>query len=250
MNIYEKNGRKYRMRWDYHTHTIFSHGIGTIEDNVKIAIEKGLSSIAISDHGPGHLTYGVKRKNFPLMREIIEGLNKKYKEITVFLSVEANIVNSDNNIDVTESEKGLFDFVHAGYHFGVRGGYMIRNWLWYHGLGKNFESNLKMKNTEMMVSALKKNKIMILTHPGDKAPIDLKKVTEACEETGTLMEINPWHGHLTVDDLIFCSKYDVKFVISSDAHKPENVGSFERGLDMAFEAGLDIDRIVNIEEII
>ena len=41
MNIYEKNGRKYRMIWDYHTHTIFSHGIGTIEDNVKIAIEKG-----------------------------------------------------------------------------------------------------------------------------------------------------------------------------------------------------------------
>ena len=53
------------------------------------------------------------------------------------------------------------------------------------------------------------------------------------------MEINPWHGHLTVDELVFCSKYDVKFVISSDAHKPENVGSFERGLDMAFEAGLD-----------
>ena len=62
----------------------------------------------------------------------------------------------------------------------------------------------------MMVSALKKNKIMILTHPGDKAPIDLKKVTEACEETGTLMEINPWHGHLTVDELMFCSKYEVK----------------------------------------
>ena len=77
MNIYEKNGRKYRMIWDYHTHTIFSHGIGTIEDNVKIAIEKGLSSIAISDHGPGHLTYGVKRKNFPIMREIIEELNIK-----------------------------------------------------------------------------------------------------------------------------------------------------------------------------
>ena len=38
-------------------------------------------------------------------------------------------------------------------------------------------------------------------------------------------------------------------MISSDAHKPENVGSFERGLDMAFEAGLDVDRIVNVEEI-
>ncbi len=249
MNIYEKNGRKYRMIWDYHTHTVFSHGKGSIEDNVKVAIEKGLSSIAISDHGPGHLSYGVKRKNFHVMREIIEGLNHKYPEITVFISVEANIVNHGNNIDVTEAEKTMFDFIHAGYHFGVRGGYMLRNWLWSLGLGKCFERSLKKKNTEMMVSALHNNKIMILTHPGDKAPIDLQKIAEACESTGTLMEINPWHGHLTVDELVFCSKYDVKFVISSDAHKPENVGSFERGLDMAFEAGLDVDRIVNVEEI-
>ena len=238
------------MIWDYHTHTVFSHGKGSIEDNVKTAIEKGLSSIAISDHGPGHLTYGVKRKNFHVMRNIIEKLNKKYSEITVFMSVEANIVNRGNNIDVTETEKTLFDFIHAGYHFGVRGGYMLRNWLWSHGLGKCFEKSLKQKNTEMMLSALHKNKIMILTHPGDKAPIDLEQIAEACESTGTLMEINPWHGHLTVDELVFCSKYDVKFVISSDAHKPEYVGSFERGLDMAFEAGIDIDRIVNVEEIL
>lgn len=250
MNIYEKNGKRYRMIWDYHTHTVFSHGKGSIEDNVKTAIEKGLSSIAISDHGPGHLTYGVKRKNFHVMRNIIEKLNKKYSEITVFMSVEANIVNRGNNIDVTETEKTLFDFIHAGYHFGVRGGYMLRNWLWSHGLGKCFEKSLKKKNTEMMLSALHKNKIMILTHPGDKAPIDLEQIAEACESTGTLMEINPWHGHLTVDELVFCSKYHVKFVISSDAHKPENVGSFERGLDMAFEAGIDVDRIVNVEEIL
>ncbi|WDC83585.1 PHP domain-containing protein [Caloramator sp. mosi_1] len=40
---------------DYHTHTIYSHGKGTIEDNVKAAINKGLKEIVISDHGPGHM---------------------------------------------------------------------------------------------------------------------------------------------------------------------------------------------------
>lgn len=36
---------------DYHTHTVFSHGHGSIEDNVKAAIKMGLKEIAITDHG-------------------------------------------------------------------------------------------------------------------------------------------------------------------------------------------------------
>ena len=44
-----------RLKFDWHTHTVYSHGKGTIEDNVKVAIEKNLTSIAITDHGPGHV---------------------------------------------------------------------------------------------------------------------------------------------------------------------------------------------------
>ena len=40
----------------------------------------------------------------------------------------------------------------------------------------------------------------------------------------------------------------MKFIISSDAHKPENVGRYAESLALAFEAGITIDRIVNIEE--
>ncbi|MBF1138496.1 MAG: PHP domain-containing protein [[Eubacterium] sulci] len=61
----ENKVSQYRMTFDYHTHTTFSHGTGSIEDNVKVAISKGLKALAISDHGPGHLTYGVKRSAIP-----------------------------------------------------------------------------------------------------------------------------------------------------------------------------------------
>ena len=46
------------------------------------------------------------------------------------------------------------------------------------------------------------------------------------------------------------AKYDVQFVIGSDAHHhvPEKVGSFEGPLARALEAGLDPARIVNIEK--
>ena len=70
----EINLENYKMVFDYHTHTTFSHGKGSIEDNVKAAIAAGLTGLAISDHGPGHLTYGVKRKDFPVMRAEIDRL--------------------------------------------------------------------------------------------------------------------------------------------------------------------------------
>ena len=66
---------------DYHTHTIYSHGKGTIEDNVKVAISKGIETLGISDHSYGHLTYGVKRDDIFKMREEIDILNEKYKNI-------------------------------------------------------------------------------------------------------------------------------------------------------------------------
>ncbi len=47
---------------DYHTHTIYSHGSGTIRDNVEEALRKGLKEIGICDHGPGHYLYGVKKE--------------------------------------------------------------------------------------------------------------------------------------------------------------------------------------------
>ena len=43
------------MYGDYHTHTTYTHGKGSIEDNVKCAIAKGLKEIAISEHSFSHM---------------------------------------------------------------------------------------------------------------------------------------------------------------------------------------------------
>lgn len=99
---------KYRAVYDYHTHTTYSHGKGSIEDNVKAAIAAGLRGIGISDHGPGHLTYGFKRENIPKMRAEIEALRLKYPQIEIFMSVEANIISAGNFLDVTKDEFGKF----------------------------------------------------------------------------------------------------------------------------------------------
>ena len=40
---------------DYHTHTPYSHGKNTVEENVARAKEIGLKQIAITDHGFSHV---------------------------------------------------------------------------------------------------------------------------------------------------------------------------------------------------
>jgi putative hydrolase len=62
------------------------------------------------------------------------------------------------------------------------------------------------------------------------------------------MEINAKHPHLDVQEIRTAMKYDVKFIISSDAHIPGRVGAVEAPMQRAREAGVPAERIVNIEE--
>lgn len=243
------------MVYDHHTHTIYSHGKGTIEDNVKVAAEKGLKSIAITDHGPGHLTYGLKMDKLPQMRAEIAQLKSKYPEVEILLGVEANTIRIEPFLDVAPEERENFDIMLAGYHFGILHAGMVPNYLNKHaGLFKGDGSTLRVKNTAMILDALYYNEehgnhIDVLTHPGDKGPFDIEDIAKACADTGTFMEINDKHHHMTVEEIKIAASYDVKFIIGSDAHIPSKVGSFEGPLRRALEAGLDPSRIVNIEKI-
>lgn len=250
MDNLEKIVSQYRMIYDHHTHTTFSHGKGSIEDNVKVAVEKGLKSIAITDHGPGHLTYGIDRNKIKVMRDEIERLKLVYPQIEILLGVEANTLRVAPYIDLTEDEKKDLDIVLAGYHFGILRAGMVPNYISNHtGLFAGDSSSLKVANTAMILNALYENDIAILTHPGDKGPFDIEDIAKACVDTNTMIEINAKHKHLTIDEIKLASKYDVKFVIGSDAHISSKVGSFEEPLKRALEAGLDPERIVNIEKI-
>lgn len=236
---------QYRMVYDHHTHTTYSHGTGSILDNARIAHEKGLKSIAITDHGPGNFFYGMKMELIPKMREDIKAAREIYSDVKIFLGVEANTILKVPYLDVKPIEWDKLDIVLAGYHFAVFGSGMIPN-----RLGLKSQS-LLVQNTDMILNALyyseeSGNHIDILTHPGDKGPFDIDNIARACEDTGTLMEINGKHPHLDIEGIKTAAKYDVKFVISSDAHVPENVGVFEPQLMRALEAGLDPERIVNI----
>lgn len=249
---HEKEKEKYRLSYDLHTHTTFSHGKGSIEDNVKSAVSRGLATIGISDHGPGHVTYGVKRSNISVMRVEVELLKPFYPEIEILLGVEANIINPSGKLDVSVEELKQFDYLLAGYHYGVFGekpvqalGLHAQNLIlsgWFHRSTKK----QKIRNTELMIRAIYENKIKILTHPGDKGVFDIGEIALACGEKGTLMEISTWHDWLTVEGIKQAAKTDARFVISSDAHTPERIGDCIGAVDRIKAAGLDFERVENL----
>ena len=181
-----------------------------------------------------------------------------HPEIKLWMSCETNLAETANHLDVSPEEAKKFDFLIGGYHYGVMNCHAAANWvLTRRHFQEGGNNGLDMKtsaayekqrevNTEMYINALRENDLRILTHPGDKGPVDIREIAKVCAETDTWMEINTWHMHLTTEEIRIAMQEDVRFVLSSDAHTPNRVGSYLKGLERAFEAGLDPERIVNI----
>ncbi len=232
---------------DYHTHTIYSDGKGTIEQNVQSAIEKGLEVIGISDHGYKHMGFGVKYENFEKMRYEVDLMKEKYPQIEILLGVECNILDDRGNIDLDDKIVKYFDYVMAGYHFGSMPTSLLR------GIRNHFNNYFKpLKsfevdyNTRALVNTMKNNDIFVLTHPGDKGDVDIIEVAKVSLETKTYMEINSHHKNLSVEQLNLIKDMDVKYILGSDAHSPHDVGNFSSALERVFLAGIDIDKIANV----
>lgn len=246
----------YRMVADLHTHTIYSrnavylHGKGTVLENTAAAAAAGIKKLAITDHGPGHEIYGFDQRNIPQVRADIAEAMERYPTVEILFGIEANIVNLPNGLDVSREDFGKYDIVIAGYHYGTRHGHMVGNWISATPVAPSGSfTSLMIKNTEMTIRALYENDLLALTHPGDKGPFDMKELCRACEETNTLMEISARHKRLTVEEIRMAAEYNVGFIINSDAHKPQQVGTFRNALERALLAGLDVSRIRNVEEI-
>jgi len=252
----DRNKESYmRLRADYHIHSTYSrnrHGKSTIEEIAARAYEIGLEEIAITDHGPGHYMFGVRRSLMREAKDVVEKTRKKYPNMKILYGVEANILDYEGTTDIDGEVMELCDIILCGFHlaasFSTAGdfwNFLVKNK--FAGYNKRLYAEMAEKNTRAVVEAMNKYKIDILTHPGDKIPVDMDLIAQAAEKRKILLEINNSHGHLNKDEIMKAAKYDVQFVIGSDSHTKERVGSFDKALKEALEAGLDLNKIVNLE---
>lgn len=234
-----------RMTFDYHTHTVWSHGTGTVEENAKAALRAGLSAVAISDHAPGHLAYGVR--NLTGYLDAIESAAAQYQDnLRILSGIELNLIGLGGKTDLPRDFMDRFHIRILGYHKFTRISGLCSAWHFY--IGRNFPgSRYTARTTDAYLRALERYPITIVAHPGYGVPVDYRALAQMCAKTGTLFEINGSHRELTPAVLETAAGEGARFILSSDAHKPSDVGTCPLGIQKALLAGLTPAQVVNLE---
>lgn len=237
---------------DYHTHTVYSHGKGTVMDNAIRAKEIGLKEIAISDHGFSHPAFGLTKRKVPKLVADCKTATVK-TGVNVLLGIESNIIGTDGTVDLKPTMYDNFDVFLAGVHKLV----MFKFGTWF-SLGipdlvcstlkvKNVSKSLIKSNTKAFINVIKKNPVDVITHLNFCCFADVVEVAKAASDYGTYLELNAKKVHLSDEELYQVLKTDVNFVISSDAHYPSRVGEISLVEKLLNRVDVPKDRIMNID---
>ncbi len=85
----------FRITADYHSHTTYSHGKGSIADNALAASQKGLEILAITDHAVRHPFIGVSPKKYDAIRKDLQQVQSNYPNLELLMGIEANVLGAD-----------------------------------------------------------------------------------------------------------------------------------------------------------
>ncbi len=223
---------------DYHTHTVYSHGKGTAEQNVCVAIEKGLKRIAISEHAGAHIAYGVRGGHLRALRREVDGLASRYaRDIEVLFGLECNLTGF-GRCDAP-ADRSAYDVLLLAYHRGV----LPRDALGFscmaEAAGLRRADPVQVANA--LLAAAERYKIDIFSHPGIYVRCDIPTLAAGAAQLGTALELNGMRLSLTDEQILQAAAAGAHLVINSDAHIPARVGEAEHALAAAERCGVSID---------
>ncbi len=238
---------------DYHTHTPYSHGKNTVEENVAKAKEIGLRQIAISDHGFSHVAFGLSKKKVAAYKAECKAAAKKYG-IDVLVGIESNIRGVEGKADLTEKDFEDFDVYLCGNHVAVwyDSFYDFTMYGWGNLLSDTFRKKhsqkLLLRNTKAYINVIKNNPIDIVTHLNFRCPANAVEVAKCAADYGTYIELNSKKTHLTDEELNdIVAKTSARFVIDSDAHSADRIGDTKIVEEQLARIAFPMDRIDNID---
>lgn len=217
---------------DLHVHSIASgHAYSTVEEIARAAADKGLEMVALTDHGPA-MPGGPHEYYFGNLRI----LPHRIYGVEILQGVEANVIDDKGSLDLREVYLKRLDIILAGFHSIC------------------LEPGSRKYNTSAMINALKNPYVDIIVHPGNPDyPIDAEEVVCLAKRAGKALEINnssflvrKGSSETCLEIAKLVSHYGTWVSISSDAHISSSVGEVLTALQLALDAGIPENCILNL----
>jgi len=238
-----------RILGDYHTHTNYTHGKSTIEENVAQAEKLGMKEIAITDHS--YLGYNhIRKGDLQKMRQEIDAIKDKYN-VKILLGIEANLMSRSGDLDISDDELKDLDLVVLGFHkFSKVGVKEFFKFVLPNLLKKKPTKEQIERNTQAYINAMDKHRVSIVAHPGYAGcAVDYVRLAEECAKRNIYIELNGKRINFDKDELIAMAKTGVKFVIDSDAHHYLNVGKNHRAFNLIEKSKIPLEQIANLDQL-
>jgi DNA polymerase (family 10) len=222
------------IRGDLQVHTNATDGVHELGEMVDAARQRGYEYVAITDHTKAvRVAGGLTRGAFHRQFKAIERLQKRCSGITILKGAEVDILES-GDLDLDDATLAELDVVIVAVH------------------SKFNLSRAAM--TRRIVRALKHPHVQILAHPtgrliGKREPyqVDFDQILKAAGDHGVALEVNAQPERLDLDDAQARAAHDfgVSLVISTDAHRIEELTYMRYGVDQARRGWCEAKHVLN-----
>ncbi len=227
------------IRGDLHMHTTATDGEATLTEMVAAAIDRGLSYIAITDHGKRvTMAHGLDARRLRQQWREIDSLNESLASdgrppLVVLKGIEVDMLEK-GGLDLPAELLAEADWVVASLHYG--------------------QQQSRERITARILEAIHHPAVSCIGHPTGRLinrrpayEVDMQQVIEAAAATGTCLEINanPWR--LDLDDTLAAAakRAGVTLAISTDAHSTRGLDLMRCGILQARRAGLEAKDVAN-----
>lgn len=222
------------VKGDLQMHTTYTDGQHDVAEMAREAAELGYQYIAITDHTKAvRVAGGLGRSDFLKQFHEIDRVQRSIKGLTILKGAEVDILE-DGDLDLDEATLKELDVVVVSVH-----------------------SRLSMPQTAMthrILHALEHRHVHILGHPtgrliGKREPssLDMKGIVESAASRGVMLEINAQPDRLDLNDIYIRMAHEAGalLVISSDAHRTQELKCLRYGIDQARRGWCEPRHIAN-----
>ncbi len=219
---------------DLHTHTVASDGKNTIEEMIEAAMERGYTTLAITDHSKSQvIANGLSAERLLAHLKAIRKAAEQFKGITVLAGCEVDIL-VDGSLDYEDAVLAELDIVVASPHVSLK--------------------QDATKATDRLLRAVDCKYVNIIGHPTGRLinaraglPVEFDRVFARAAKSGVAMEINAGWPRLDLNDLNAraAKQAGVMLSINTDAHAVDQFDQMPLGISVARRAGLEAKDVIN-----